>query len=74
MEIKMTGLTYQIDEQTGEVKTVEVKYQKYEGGNQFNTQVVVSPSDLDEGQTLDDLRRTDFDPIARQKMVSWLTV
>lgn len=72
MEIKMTGLTYQIDEQTGETKTIEVKYQKYEGSNQFNAQVTITPTDLEEGVKLDDLSRPQFDPIARQKMVAWL--
>ena len=72
MEIKMTGLVYQIDEQTGEVKSVEVKYQKYEGDNQFNAQVSILLSDLEEGKMFDDLSRPQFDPIARQKIVAWL--
>ena len=72
MEIKMTGLAYQIDEQTGEVNSVEVKYQKYEGSNQFNAQVSILLSDLEEGQTFDDLSRPQFDPIARQKIAAWL--
>lgn len=70
----MTGLTYRINEQTGETKSVEVSYQRFEGSNQFNAQASIFTSDLEEGQTLDDLKRVDFDLIARQKMVHWLAI
>ena len=72
MEIKMTNLNYQFDEATGEVRSVEVRYQKYEGGNQFMTQVSISDSDLTEEQTFDTLLPTEFDVIARAKMAEWL--
>ena len=72
MKIKMTNLSYQFDEATGDVKSVEVRYQKYEGSNQFMTQVSISESDLEEEQTFNTLLPTEFDIIARAKMAEWL--
>ena len=72
MKIKMTNLSYQFDEATGEIKSVEVRYQKYEGSNQFMTQVSISESDLTEEQTFNTLLPTEFDAIARAKMAEWL--
>ena len=72
MKINMTNLNYQFDEATGEVRSVEVRYQKYEGGNQFMTQVSIAESDLTEEQTFDTLLPTEFDVIARAKMAEWL--
>ena len=72
MKIKMTNLNYQFDEATGEIKSVEVRYQKYEGSNQFMTQVSISESDLTEEQTFNTLLPAEFDAIARAKMVEWL--
>ena len=56
MKIKMTNLNYQFDEATGEIKSVEVRYQKYEGGNQFMTQVSIAESDLTEEQSFGSIR------------------
>ena len=72
MKIKMTNLSYQFDEATGEIKSVEVRYQKYEGSNQFMTQVSIAESDLTEEQTFDTLLPAEFDVIARAKMAEWL--
>ena len=72
MKIKMTNLSYQFDEATGEIKSVEVRYQKYEGSNQFMTQVSIAESDLTEEQTFNTLLPAEFDAIARAKMVEWL--
>ena len=72
MKIKMTNLNYQFDEATGEIKSVEVRYQKYEGANQFMTQVSIAESDLTEEQTFNTLLPAEFDVIARAKMVEWL--
>ena len=72
MKINMTNLNYQFDEATGEISRVEVRYQKYEGGNQFMTQVSIAESDLTEEQTFDTLLPTEFDLIARAKMAEWL--
>ena len=73
MKINMTNLNYQFDEATGEVKSVEVRYQKYEGGNQFMTQVSIAESDLTEEQTFNTSLPTEFDLIARAKMAEWLS-
>ena len=72
MKIKMTNLSYQFDEATGETKSVEVRYQKYEGSNQFMTQVSIAESDLTEEQTFNTLLPAGFDVIARAKMMEWL--
>ena len=72
MKIKMTNLSYQFDEATGETKSVEVRYQKYEGSNQFMTQVSIAESDLTEEQTFNILLPAEFDVIARAKMAEWL--
>ena len=72
MNVKMQGLTYRFDEQTGDTAGVELSYQGYEGGNVLNTIVVLTSDDLESDKTLDDLVKSDFDKIARKKMKSWI--
>lgn len=70
MTIKLTGIEYVINE--GETTGVVVKYQQFQGSNQFNVSVIVEQNHLPEGEVLDDLVRKDFDALAREIMISWI--
>lgn len=71
MTIKLTGIQYRFDAE-GNTEKVLVNYANYEGENQLTCQVEVLPDDMEEGTTLDDLAKKEFDTAARGKLAAWL--
>lgn len=74
MEIKMSGIKYQLDQETETTLSVSVDYSTYDNGESFNSTVLLTPNQLAEGTTLDDLSKKDFDRLARTKMSEWVAV
>lgn len=72
MKIKITGVQYRFDE-NGDTEKVLVNYATYDGENQLTCQAEILAEDLEEGQTLDDLAKKEFDKVARNKIAGWFT-
>lgn len=73
MEIVMNSYKYKLDE-NGNTVGVLVGYQQkgFSGENTFMASVEISKEDLQTGEELDDLRKSDFDTLARTKISSWI--
>lgn len=73
MEIVMNSYKYKLDE-NGNTVGVLVGYQQkgFSGENNFMASVEIAKQDLQTGEELDDLRKSDFDTLARTKISSWI--
>jgi len=69
MNITMTGINYQINEQ-GETTGISATYQQYENQDAFNATVTLLPEDAKE--PLDELTRSKISELAKEKIVGWI--
>lgn len=74
MEIKMSGIKYQLDQSTEETLSISVDYATYDNGQSFNATVILKPELLEEGAVLDDLSKRDCDRLARLELLDWVKV
>lgn len=74
MEIKMSGIKYQLDQSTEETLSISVDYATYDNGQSFNATVILKPELLEEGAVLDDLSKRDCDRLARLQLLDWVKV
>lgn len=74
MEIKMSGIKYQLDQSTEETLSISVDYATYDNGQSFNATVILKSELLEEGAVLDDLSKRDCDRLARLQLLDWVKV
>lgn len=67
MEIKKTSLSYNFDGD-GNTSSITVSLSGNDGADYLNANMSVTSSDLDDGQTFDDLTMKDITTIARAKL------
>ena len=73
MNIKMTELSYNLNE--GVTKSVTAAFSAHDaGGNSLNTRVSIREVDLPDGQSFDDMTKSEYENLAKLKMQNWLSV
>ena len=65
MKIKVTEITYRFDE-NGDILSIEVQYQAYEGGNNFSARVVLENGNFTE------MTHGDIEKEAQKKINEWV--
>lgn len=66
----MTGFHHNLNYE-GITESITVSYSKNEGGNSFNGSIVLTDADVE--TSLEETSKTELDPIAKAKIVSWIT-
>lgn len=70
MKINMTGYHHNLNYE-GITESITISYNKNEGNNSFSGSVVLTDADVE--KSLEEVSKTELDPIAKAKIVSWIT-
>lgn len=70
MKINLTGMDYRFD-QDDNTTAVLVSFSGYENSNSLNTTVEITPEDMAENKTLDDLTKKQATAKAKEKIKAW---
>lgn len=70
MKINLTGIDYRFDQEDN-TTAVLVSFSGYDNSNAINTTVELTPSDMTENKTLDDLTKKQATTKAKEKIKTW---
>lgn len=70
MKINLTGIDYRFDQEDN-TTAVLVSFSGYENSNSLNTTVEITPEDMTENKTLDDLTKKQATAKAKEKIKAW---
>lgn len=70
VKINMTGYHHNLN-YAGVTESITISYNKNEGNNSFSGSVVLTDADIE--TSLEDVSKAELDPIAKAKIVSWIT-
>lgn len=70
MKINLTGMDYRFDQEDN-TTAVLVSFSGYENSNSINTTVEITPEDMAENKTLDDLTKKQATTKAKEKIKAW---
>ena len=70
MKITMTGYHHNLNYE-GITESITISYNKNEDNNSFSGSVVLTDADIE--KSLEDVSKAELDPIAKAKIISWIT-
>ena len=70
MKINMTEYHYNLNYE-GITESITISYNKNEGNNSFSGSVVLTDADIE--KSLEEVSKAELDPIAKAKIISWIT-